>query len=221
MIHIAPEFAAALTSLLQRVQPMTVLETGTNDGSGSTSVLWAALQDLRPDRGALPVLISMEVNPALVAKAKARFQGEPRVWIWEGLSLPGVWLPDKKQLAREMEEARAAGMHVDFTNPQDYLDESTAHGDDDLLLRFAKLVGSPSTAPEHWPIVAFLDSAGHLGTREAQRLMGLLPKAPMWVALDDVNHLKHYRTIPLLQAFGFKVEWQTKEKYGAAILCRP
>ena len=74
------------------------------------------------------------------------------------------------------------------------------------------------------PDLVILDSAGHMGTIEFKYLMekivGHNENHSFYLALDDINHVKHYHSFEMIKDMPERCEiiFKTDEKYGSAII---
>lgn len=204
-VHIGKKFIEALTSVIQDRQFTCVLETGTFDGRGSTAALAEALKPVNGN------LISVECNKERAASAREFHGKNKNVYILHGLTLPRKNIPSMMDVLKTCNEAVEAGVVIDgrdqYAAATSYGIEVLCDGDDNLLSK---------AIAEHDPQLIFLDSAGHLGWAEWQEIEPLV-KPGVVIALDDTNHIKHYKTVKRCKELGYKVLFESNERCGSAI----
>ncbi len=189
---------AALRRAVRELPAATVFETGTHLGLGSTPLLIEAFDGRTPE-----AFYTIEASPQYYAQAVLNLACYPSVRCVWGLSVPRAaaeafvaadpLLRDPQQLAR---------MKVDHPDPVGfYLNE----------IRGGHAGETPAELPDDWigkllaglaprrPLVA-LDSAGGVGLFEFQQALAILQRHPFALFLDDTNHVKHYRSLKLVQA---------------------
>lgn len=178
-------FARLVDTLVDRYCLQSVVETGTNDGTGTTSILASS---------ALPV-VSIECSAPHHSQAAKNLSAFPNVKLLHGYSLP------KKDMEEflKTDTFTGAGLGIALdTEPENtanfYLDELNQGALSENLL--------PASL-EPWQLV-FLDSAGGVGWMEFQAVYGSSVR-PLLVLLDDVDHVKHYRSIRFLRESGLEI----------------
>jgi len=203
------QFAVELRRLFERTRPTKIIETGTYMGMGTTAMIGAALAACAI---AQPEFYSIEVNRAHFMAAHQNVQRQRiNVQLMLGLSVPRSLLPTRQEIQRQYVHNQVDGVYVDFdpaTRVEQYYRE-TDFGDlpDDLL-------GKCLDRFQGRPDFVLLDSAGHMGFVEFQYLMGRV-QGPFALALDDVNHVKHYQSLQALkQDPRFQILVESKEKFG-------
>jgi len=209
------EFYRTLEQLIQLVRPLTIIETGTYLGRGSTAAICRGLAKLPEIRCAF---YTIEVNARHYGQALANLAEKghlPRVKPLHGLSLPRALLPSKEAIRMATVDAPAhADIFVDFDEDirADVYFQETNHADcpDDLLgLCLAACAGRPD--------ILLLDSAGHLGFVEFQYVLSKL-KGPCFFALDDTLHVKHYESLLLVRRDPrFQILKESSERFGFCI----
>ncbi len=210
------EFARAIRTLFARLRPAKLVETGTYLGTGSTLILCEALRDagLSQDGRAL---VSIEVNPEFQAKARKNLAERgffPR--LLSGLSVPRRLLPTEADIQRETLDAPPdASIFIDHQPEKRvfYYRKETDFPEaaEDLLGQVLREFGGA-------PDFVMLDSrAGHMGFVEFEYVLGLIQK-PCVLALDDVYHVKHFRSLQMMQQDGrFGIVELSREKFGFCI----
>ncbi len=192
---------------------MKIVETGTYQGLGSTLTICQALYD-----NSLPMdqFFSIEVNPAFYAQAFENLSGQsfkPR--LLRGLSVPRGLLPTEADIRREtLEEVADPGVFIDH-QPEKRV--SHYQKETDFPKELDDLLGFVIRAMDGAPDFVMLDSAGHLGLVEFQYALTLIRK-PCYLALDEVFHIKHCRSLKAMQADSrFKLLELSQEKFGFCI----
>jgi len=186
-------------------KPYNILETGTYNGLGSTSAILHGLVDANVDGFSL---ISIESNRRNHAEAVKNIGGEQykgTVLLMHANSLPTEMMP---KMVYEVPD------HVitDYADPMKYLNEVPDNIDDDGIYRAMALL-------DNRPDLVLLDSAGHLGLLEFERVCQLAEQAFILI-LDDTLHRKHYDTLKFIKQHpeDFDIMKESKEKFGHAII---
>lgn len=207
-------FAAAIRETFARIRPQRILETGTYQGVGTTLTMLQALRDLSlPTDG----FRSIEVNAQhhATAAANLRDRGFAGVQLLRGLSVPRRLLPDAETIRREtLTHVEFADVFIDHDPAMrvHYYMKETAHPDAP-----EDLIGAVLAAFDHRPDFVLLDSAGHMGFVEFTYVLSLL-KGPCTIALDDVYHIKHHRSLRSMQADSrFAIRTLSREKFGFVV----
>ena len=209
------EFYRALEQLIQLVRPLTIIETGTYLGRGSTAAICRGLAALPEIRCAF---YTIEVNARNYGQALANLAERghlSRVKPLHGLSLPRTLLPSREAIRKATVDDPAHGdIFVDFPEDirADVYFQETNHTDcpDDLL-------GMCLAACGGRPDILLLDSAGHLGFVEFQYVLSKL-KGPCFFALDDTLHVKHYESLQFVKRDGrFQILKESSERFGFCI----
>ncbi|HUI65521.1 MAG TPA: glycosyltransferase, partial [Bacteroidota bacterium] len=205
-------FAQTIRSLIARIRPKRLVETGTFQGTGTTAVIAAALRDLGLTDARF---YSIEVNPGLHQLARRNLEKAgllSYVRLMNGLSVPRRLLPDREDIERRtVLETESKGLYVD--HPLDKRVESYFRETDfpdvaeDLLGRVLEVFDCK-------PEFVLLDSGGHMGNIEFNYLIERL-KGTCFLMLDDIFHVKHHRSFTQLSADPrFEVLEAVKEKAG-------
>jgi hypothetical protein len=183
----------ALCTAIDRLDPLVLIESGTYLGTGTTRALLHALGQRRPKR-----FVTLEVSKTLLQQAVANLADAPWIECVWGMSVrrrAAIEFVRQDPLLRDLDPD--LDIYVDFLpNPvAGYLAElegrlvgdSTESCPDGLLEHLL-----PLHAPDR-PLVT-LDSAGGIGFLEFQETLRLLGSHPFGLFLDDINHVKHYRS---------------------------
>jgi len=206
------EFADALRQVIKEYDPRRLLETGTFDGLGSTAIISESINPLAR-------LITIECDFSLYAKAVANTRKfGHKVDCRNGLSIPSSMLPTKDEIVKMLSEC-PDNLNKDYPEVQNlddyaiyYLDEMKRDFKEDDLIKqiVSKVFGGKLD-------FAILDSAGHLGWLEFACLLNFL-ESPCIIALDDVNHIKHYKSMEAIRSSKvFTILNEGDERYGWAI----
>lgn len=210
VMSVAKEFSSELARLIRDEGLTRVLETGTYDGRGSTRNFAQALSST----GKPWQLHTVEINPRYAAQAKANNKDFADIHFHEGLSLPRASMPQREETRRWIDECAAdfPGLYVDYL-PNDpvegYHKETFNDSARDGIL--------PGLLASREFDLVLLDSAGHLGYLEFD-LFCRQCRFPCILALDDVDHIKHARSVAeAMKDPRFTLLFRTHEKFGAAI----
>jgi ADP-heptose:LPS heptosyltransferase/predicted O-methyltransferase YrrM len=207
-------FAQALAELIIREKPARIVETGTYHGTGTTSAIAGALRDAGIGNARF---FSIECNPENHAVAVRNLEAAgllPFVQPLNGLSLPRAVLPSRERIQRDcVEQIEFDDIYVDHpesVRSYRYYAETDFEGPDDLL-------GQCLRAFEWCPDFLLLDSGGHIGNIEFNHVFSLI-RSSCWIALDDINHIKHRKSFAQMQADPrFEILTASDEKFGFAI----
>jgi hypothetical protein len=176
-----PEFAPVVRRLAAGLDG--AVETGTYDGLGSTRVL--------AETG-LPVT-TVECDPGRHAAAVRNLAAHPNVRCLHAYSLPALAL--RAFVRAEAAAGPPAGVFADSADPApSYLAELGDHRlPEDVL---------PGLIDNDLAQMILLDSAGGVGLLEFLAVVGLPPERlrRKVLVLDDVAHVKHYRSAAWLDA---------------------
>lgn len=179
-------FENEIRNVIQKYDLKEIVETGTNTGLGSTAIL-AKME--------IPVF-TLECNPANYRQAKINLASKPHVTLLNGFSLNRREMVDF--IIHDKTE-HPLDVMVDTSEPIPfYLTEINFDVPEDLLFN---LINNDK------PQLIFLDSAGGVGYLEYLKVMSLdkdLLKNKTLV-LDDIYHVKHYRSVKDLEQKGYEV----------------
>lgn len=182
-----------LASSIGVVRPKVVIESGTFLGTGSTRLILEALGTTRPE-----AFYTIEVSPSLVEQARVNLAAFPWVQVVWGLSVTrqeAISFIESDPLLRDLDPE--LDIFVDFLpDPRSgYLNE----------IRCGIGSGDAQNAPEgvlvpplikhraDRPLIT-LDSAGEMGWLEFQVVRETMGDQLYLLFLDDINHIKHYRS---------------------------
>lgn len=215
MTNIGGELSKTLTQLVNAEKPLTIIETGTYLGNGSTAAFCRGIMNQPRIRC---TFYSIEVNIRHYQQALTNLHAQgilSFVQVLYGLSIPRHMLPNGEDVAKEIDDAERKGKHIDHQHKEDQVDrylletENQACPDDLLGLALASCHKRPD--------ILFLDSAGHMGNIEFQYVLKHLA-GPCTIVLDDVNHLKHCRSLEFMQQDGrFEILKHSNERYGYCV----
>ncbi len=209
------EFACAIRQLFAEHRPTKLVETGTYLGEGTTRVIADALRQLGISEAQFH---SIEINPGHLAQARGNLYRHglaSQVNLHHGVSVPRGLLPSLSEIerstVREIEENDLFVDHREHERATLYFKETDFHGiPDDQLGQVLRGFGGR-------PDFVLLDSGGHMGNVEFNYLLSQL-EGPCWIALDDVHHIKHRRSLRQMQADPrFEIRVESNEKFGFCI----
>jgi len=206
-------FHQAIAELFREIRPRRIIETGTYLGEGTTRIVAETLLELGL---ADADFVSIEVNPRHYEEAcrNVERRGLP-VRLLHGLSIPRALLPTPADIQKAcVDEIGFEGIFVDHAERDRvrlYHEETDFTGAKDDLL------GECLAAFDHAPDFLLLDSAGHVGNIEFNYVLPLI-RRPCHIALDDVFHIKHFRSYQQMKEDPrFAVRVVSEEKFGFCI----
>ena len=188
-----PEFKAVITQLVEQFRPRGIIETGTNDGRGSTSVfaefgipMWTA-----------------EICPSLAVDAREHMKKKN----WEHVQLlEGMTLNKERSehaLNWTLEQEYPDFVKIDGAQracgSRGFYERELCLGaehEENLLGKMFIMVGDNA--------LVFLDSCGGIGIGEFLETIWM-GTFPMTLVLDDCDHVKHYHSVKLLAQHGVRV----------------
>lgn len=194
-------FSTIVKNLIQKYNIKSVVETGTGDGRGSTSVFAST---------GIPVY-TIECNDVNISLAKKNLENSQNVVVFHGYSLNYC---DMISFIISNEFKYGFNIKEDYkvnTKPK-YLREltySTTAIRENIL---------PSLCCNIQKQIIFLDSAGGMGYLECQVVLSTLTKDQIKskiLILDDVNHVKHYHSVKLIRSLGYP--WMDCGRFGYSI----
>jgi hypothetical protein len=218
-VHDSVSLRQHLIELGHILRPGVCIECGTHRGTGSTRILIEGAAACQ-----IPRIYTMEISRNLFEESRRNLAIFPQVECLWGLSV------DKVAAARFiasdpllLERGPEPDIYIDFLPDPvgGYLREleGALGGDEgqsppDRLLE----VIVPSFADRR-PLFC-LDSAGGVGLLEYQTVRRLMGTRPFLVWIDDINHVKHYRSLLDLQsdlaASHVRLNWD--EGWGVALV---
>ncbi|MFO0837731.1 MAG: hypothetical protein U1D55_04335 [Phycisphaerae bacterium] len=189
---------AALRRAVTELPVACVFETGTHLGLGSTRLIIDAFDGRVPES-----FYTIEASPEYYRQAVANLAPYPFVRVVWGLSV-----------SRAEAEAFVAG--DEFLRDERALANVYVDSDDPVSFYLQEIRGghagqTPTALPDNWidgllpglcarrPLIA-LDSAGGVGLLEFQQALRHAQRHPFALFLDDVNHVKHYRSLQHVHA---------------------
>lgn len=213
--EIGSEFGLKIIEWFSENKPKNILETGTYQGNGSTRIIATAIQDIPCENA---TFYSIECNNENVAKAYENLGPDLNklVTIMPGLSIPVDMIPSAKDINERIIKACAyKNIKMDHENDlansaSHYLNETAKYDRDDRI-------GDVMREFKNKVDFALLDSGGHIGNIEFRYFLSKL-KSPCVIALDDINHFKHYESYKSIQDDRrFTILCEGDEKFGYVI----
>lgn len=209
------EFSTRIRDVFLEHKPRYIIETGTFLGTGTTSTLAKALLDLRLD---LAEFYSIEVNPENHMQARRNLEAaglDQRVRLLNGLSVPRALLPSLEQI----EDQFVTNIPFDdvFVDHQETQRSALYYRETNFPNLPEDLLGYCLRATGYRPDFLLLDSGGHMGNIEFNYVIERL-EGPCIIALDDVYHVKHRRSLDQIQKdCRFRIMHLSHEKFGFCI----
>jgi hypothetical protein len=198
----------SLRAAIRRYCPRVVIETGTYLGTGSTRMIAEAFAPDIPEK-----FYTIEISSRCCEIARRNLAHLEFVEVVRGLSVDRQQAENFIRNDSFLWEAKRHGIEVE--QPKDpvgfYLNEirrrengAGAHEDecypdpvkvapDNLLARLLPQYR------DRQPLIA-LDSAGGIGWLEFQEVLRLQAGFPFVLFLDDINHVKHYRSLKYVES---------------------
>lgn len=173
-----------LVQALKSVPHSHILETGTYLGNGSSQMLLS----LNPE-----VFITIEANIEHWTEARLRLPNS--VQVIHGLSVNRNDANDFIKSDHVLNNhSLYPHIHIDgLHDPVEfYSKEVNVSGPDSLLVSLLP------TIADHNPII-LLDSAGGIGLLEFQTVCSIMGERPFTLVLDDIHHIKHFRSVDAIQ----------------------
>lgn len=191
-----PELKGLITSWFENDAPSYVVETGTYQGLGSTTFL---AQNFPPVKAPI-AFHTIEVSPVFSKNARKNLARFPFVQVHEGLSV------NQQSAIDFVQNDVAILQHQNY--PEIFIDDVQAPQafylrelqgqlqatkarrgpiQDDLLHTLLNPIR------EQAPLIV-LDSAGGIGFLEFQTVLELMNGQEFSLLLDDIHHLKHFRS---------------------------
>lgn len=192
------EFKEIVEKLVAEYNIEEIVETGTYCGMGST-LIFAETN--------LPVF-SIECNARHIAVAQKSLKNYPNVSILHGYSLKHKEMLEfifKDTIYEKNPKLRREGGNK---APLFYLQEIFCTADAENLL--IKLVNN-----NKWQLV-FLDSSGGVGYLEFKKFMSIKHLKKKVLMLDDIQHVKHYRSVQELKKMGMPFHYSKSKRWGWA-----
>lgn len=208
-------FKQAIENVFLKFKPKKILETGTYLGEGTTRIIIESIIKANIEQF---IFYSVEVDRSKAEKAFINLSKRglnKYVKILNGLSVPKDILPTydeiKKYTVDQIEFDNIIIDHHEFERAQKYYEETNYDNVVD------DVIGKVLESFDYKLDFALLDSAGHIGFIEFKYLISKL-KSPCVIALDDVNHIKHYKSLQYIKNDKrFQILYNENEKFGFAI----
>jgi hypothetical protein len=191
-----PEFEKVVRSLIDQVDE--VIETGTYHGDGSTMIFAGTGKPVK----------TIECNGFRVNIARDNLEKFPNVEVIHAHSLPVEEMAEfiKKDDIYE----RDVDIEVDGLghSKELYMDEIGYVTEKDNVLW--ELINNDKKQ------IIFLDSAGGVGWMEFKYVMALSPEflKNKILMLDDIQHVKHYRSVLWLENQGYTFNRSASKRWG-------
>lgn len=207
-------FGQSIKEVFTKIQPRKIIECGTYRGTGTTTIIANTLKELGINDY---VFCTIEVNPQNYQLAVDYFRkNNINVKALNGLSLPRTMLPNADQIENDtIKNVVGDNIFVDHQESrrvQRYLQETDFPDVPDDLL------GKCLNVMKNQPDFVLLDSGAHIGYAEFRYLIDNL-KGQCYIALDDIYHIKHYRSFQYIKSDNrFKLIKESKEKFGYCIV---
>jgi len=192
------DFAPTVFRLIRDFDIEQIVETGALFGLGSTLIF---------AQTGLPVF-SIECNPKFVRLARRNLKCYPNVKIIQGYSLSRKkmieFIARDKIYGQKPRLKREGGRYA----PLGYMVEiSQGPGQENLLIR---LIDNPKRQ------LVLLDSCGGVGYLEFKCFMSTRYLKNKILLLDDINHVKHYRSLKELKKMGVTFHRSCSRRWGWA-----
>jgi hypothetical protein len=198
----------ALRHAIRQYKSRIVIETGTYLGKGSTRIIAESFELAPPER-----FYTIEISPRFSEIARQHLADLEFVEVIWGLSVGRKQAETFLQNDSLLWEAHHYNIAVE--NPEDpvsfYLAEingnmsgkgrrdSECYADSSEIAPDRLLEKLLSQYRDYNPLIA-LDSAGGIGWLEFLEVIRLQEARPFVLFLDDVNHVKHYRSLKYVQS---------------------
>ncbi|MCX6587180.1 MAG: hypothetical protein NTX13_11475 [Acidobacteria bacterium] len=218
-VHDSSSLRERLIELAGLLQPEVCIECGTHRGLGSTRILVEIAAACR-----IPRIYTMEISRKLFEESRRNLAIFPQVECLWGLSVDkaeSIEFIQSDPLL--LERGQDPDIYIDFLpDPvSGYLRElEGALGGDPSLSPPDRLLHTWVPSFAHRRPLFCLDSAGGVGLLEYQTVRRLMGELPFIVWIDDVNHVKHYRSLLHLQsdpaASHVSLNWD--EGWGVALV---
>jgi len=208
------QFARSIRRVFEQIRPRRIIETGTYRGQGTTTAIATALRELELSDA---IFHTIEVNPRHYQRAAENLAraGFTNVRQHNGLSVPRALLPSIEQidesLVKRVEADQLVVDHEEADRAKLY------YGETDFPNLPDDLLGTLLRQFEYRPDFVLLDSGGHMGFVEFSYLIEQL-RGPCVIALDDVQHVKHYHSYERIHEDPrFQIVAAGEEKFGFCI----
>lgn len=187
------EFEDTINYLCDNYEFNEIIETGTFDGLGSTTVFAKTNK----------YVFTVECNDRKVAIAKNNLRAYQNVCVVHGLSLKRESII--LEIIKENLDIPSNKYDSDFPKTF-YMSEIVQNV---LLENFLHLFANNTNKQ-----LLFLDSAGGIGYLEFKELMNMPYKENKIVVLDDIDHIKHKRSVEDLEKLGYTVNKSSDNRFA-------
>lgn len=192
------DFCEAITNLIKTNKLKKIIETGCYMGEGTTAAIAEAL--LGDEQ-----VYSIEVNPKYYEAARKKHSGT-NINFYLGLSIGRSDVPNS--FTFDVHDNIIID-HLDHNRNILYKQEISFKVPDNML-------GKALDKLNNRPDLVILDSAGHIGLQEFKYLMDRIEPG-FFLALDDTNHVKHYRTYQIVDEMESELIFSTNQGFGSRI----
>jgi hypothetical protein len=204
------EFKESISKIIKDRRPSKILETGTYLGTGSTLTIAKELEKLN----SYYQFFTIEVNPINANIAINNLKNFPKISVCNGFSVPKNLIPTIQDIRNLLNELKDEDIYVDFQEHERescFIRETNYDNvPDDFLKICLRFMGYSAD-------MIILDSGGHMGFVEFEYVLSLLKGSCIFV-LDDVYHVKHYKSLKMIQSDPrFNILTLSKEKFGFCI----
>lgn len=200
-----PQHKAFIDMIIAQCQPEQIIETGTYDGLGSTSIF---------AESGLPVL-TMECNAYNYTVSRVHLTRFKNVKVHHAYSLKYeemIEFMETDEFLHNVASLEDNGIYYESKDPVKFYRNE-----------LEKVYAKPKLENLLMDLIMnerkqliFLDSSGGIGFLEFQKVMGLPPQFRMHkhLLLDDLNHIKHYRSLETLKRMGLTLQYSEDERLG-------
>ena len=209
------EFKKTINQVIKEYKPTKLVETGTYFGEGTTRIIIeglieAGIQDYQ--------FYSIEINQNHLFRAKENLNKrgyENNVKLLHGLSVPRSLLPTIEEIKKNtVDNIEFDGIIIDHQEQEraiKYFQETNFDNVEENLIE--KVLRQFEYSPDF----VLLDSAGHIGNIEFNYVISKI-KSKCIIALDDANHLKHYKSyLQIKNDKRFRIIKKSDEKFGFVV----
>lgn len=205
--EVAEDLRSKIVELIYSETITKVVETGTYKGTGTTRAVLEGMMK----HGFDYEFYSIEVNPKYASEATLNNIHAKGLTVLNGLSIGRPHLPIDTTFAGVPDHI-IVDHHPE--NRQKLYNKEIQFAVPDHMLTYAV------TRLNNEPELVILDSAGHMGLIEFKYLMELLPHHSFYLALDDIGHVKHYKSFELIKSNPekFEVLWESDIAHKSAII---
>ncbi len=209
------DFRNTIFEVINKYKPSKLLETGTYLGEGTTRIIIEALQNTGINNFEF---YSIEINPNNLQQARFNLDRRGllnKVNLMNGLSVPKKLLPTLDEINKyTVENIEFNNIIIDHHEQERalryYQETNFIDAEDDLIDKVLQKFN-------YEPDFILLDSAGHIGNIEFNYAISKI-KIKCIIALDDANHLKHYKSyLQIKDDKRFRIIKKSDEKFGFVV----